>query len=53
MQKRKIFGEIGFFANTPRSASAKCEDFVNLFILRRSKFVKLLENRHVFIFKNY
>jgi CRP-like cAMP-binding protein len=38
------FGEIAFFTGLPRTASARCEDFVDLLSLGREGLLSLIEN---------
>ena len=42
--KSKTFGEIGFFLETCRSASARCDNFCELVTLDRKTFNRLLNN---------
>lgn len=56
--KGSIFGEIGFFSNAIKYTTAKTEDFVSLYTLKRSEFLEMLyENKYqfdlVFILKIY
>ena len=38
------FGEISFYSDQPRTASARSVDFANLFIIKRQDFIKLINN---------
>ncbi|CAG9318527.1 unnamed protein product [Blepharisma stoltei] len=44
--KGKYFGEIGFFLNKKRCASAKAKTYTELFELKRYKFNQLTSTRH-------
>ena len=43
LEKSMYFGEIAFFINKPRCATAKCADFVDLLSLSRNSITYLLE----------
>lgn len=43
LSSKQYFGEIAFFTGTPRSASARCSEFVDLLSLIRLNFLSLLE----------
>ena len=38
------FGEISFYSDQPRTASARSVDFANLFIIKRQDFINLINN---------
>ncbi|CAD8200826.1 unnamed protein product [Paramecium octaurelia] len=44
LTKKQYFGEISFFANVPRCASAKARNFINLFRLSRKAFLEQCED---------
>lgn len=43
LKAKDYFGEIAFFADKPRCASARCFDYVDLFTVERSAMNSLLE----------
>ncbi|CAD8168918.1 unnamed protein product [Paramecium pentaurelia] len=53
---KEVFGEISFFGNIERTASAKSNGFTDVFVLKRQDFINLLnkypEDREKFFFIN-
>ncbi|CAD8189124.1 unnamed protein product [Paramecium pentaurelia] len=43
LTNKQIFGEINFFGNVGRTASAKSEGFSDLFVLKRDDFLQILQ----------
>ncbi|CAD8183738.1 unnamed protein product [Paramecium octaurelia] len=56
LSNKDVFGEISFFGNTERTASAKSNGFTDVFVLKRQHFIDLLsqfpEDREKFFFIN-
>ncbi|CAD8099542.1 unnamed protein product [Paramecium sonneborni] len=56
LTNKQIFGEISFFGNTERTASAKSDGFTDIFVLKRNDFIDLLskfpEDREKFFLIN-
>ena len=52
-QKDNIFGEIGFFGDTPRICSVKSADYTDTYVINRSNFLNLADFNVKAIVKNF